>query len=191
MLLTRLGLWERRDDPASTLSKGLKQRLALARGLMHDPQVVLLDEPTANLDPEAAAVVRDVLLELKAQGRTVVVNTHRLEEAERVCDRVGILRTQLLRVGTPHQLRSAMTPSRTVAIELETVRGPDLALLREMGAGELAVKGNRIELTLASPTTTSADLVAALVAAGARVTAVSASEESLEDAYLTILGNLA
>ena len=82
MLLTRLGLWERRDDAASSLSKGLKQRLALARALVHDPQVVLLDEPTANLDPEAAAVVRDVLLDLKAQGRTVVVNTHRLEEAD-------------------------------------------------------------------------------------------------------------
>jgi ABC-2 type transport system ATP-binding protein len=191
VLLTRLGLWERRDDRASSLSKGLKQRLALARALIHDPQVVLLDEPTANLDPEAAAVVRDVLLELKARGRTVVVNTHRLEEAERVCDRVGILRTQLLRVGTPHQLRSAMTPSRALTIELEAVRDPDLALLREMGAEELAVKGNRIELILASPTTTSADLVAALVAAGARVTGVSASEESLEDAYLTILGDLA
>ncbi len=90
LLLTRLGLWERRDDAASSLSKGLKQRLALARALVHDPQVILLDEPTANLDPEAAAVVRDVLLDLKGQGRTVVVNTHRLEEAERVCDRVGI-----------------------------------------------------------------------------------------------------
>ncbi len=191
VLLTRLGLWERRDAPASSLSKGLKQRLALARALIHDPQVVLLDEPTANLDPEAAAVVRDVLLELKAQGRTVVVNTHRLEEAERVCDRVGILRTQLLRVGTPHQLRSAMTPSRTLTIELETVRDTDLALLQEIGAQEVTVTGKRIELTLASPTTTSADLVAALVGAGARVTGVAASEESLEDAYLTILGDLA
>jgi ABC-2 type transport system ATP-binding protein len=191
VLLTRLGLWDRRDDPASSLSKGLKQRLALARALIHDPQVVLLDEPTANLDPEAAAVVRDVLLELKARGRTVVVNTHRLEEAERICDRVGILRTQLLRVGTPHQLRSAMTPSRSLTIELEAVRDTDLVLLQEMGVEDLAVKGNRIEATLASPTTTSADLVAALVAAGARVTSVSAAEESLEDAYLTILGDLA
>ena len=191
LLLTRLGLWERRDDAASSLSKGLKQRLALARALIHDPQVVMLDEPTANLDPEAAAVVRDVLLELKAQGRSVVLNTHRLEEAERICDRVGILRTQLLRVGTPQQLRSAMTPSRSLTIELEAVRDPDLALLREMGVEELVVKGNRIEATLASPTVTSADLVEALVAAGARVTSVSAAEESLEDAYLTILGDLA
>ena len=191
LLLTRLGLWERRDDPASTLSKGLKQRLALARALVHDPQVVLLDEPTANLDPEAAAVVRDVLLELKAQGRTVVVNTHRLEEAERVCDRVGILRTRLLRVGTPHELRTAMTRSRVIVIDLEAVRDSDLAVVRDLGAEDVVVKGNRIELALTSGSTTSADLVAALVSAGARVTGVAAAEESLEDAYLTILGDLA
>ncbi len=191
LLLTRLGLWGRRDDPAATLSKGLKQRLALARALIHDPQVVLLDEPTANLDPEAASVVRDVLLDLKAQGRTIVVNTHRLEEAERVCDRVGILRTRLLRVGTPHDLRTAMTKSRTIAIELETVRDSDLAVLRDLGADATVVTGNRIEIPLPSLGTSSADLVAALVAGGARVTGVSAAEESLEDAYLTILGDLA
>ena len=190
LLLTRLGLWGRRDDPASNLSKGLKQRLALARALIHDPQVVLLDEPTANLDPEAASVVREVLLELKARGRTVVVNTHRLEEAERVCDRVGILRSRLLRVGTPHELRSAVTPARTLAIELETVRDADLAVLRARGAVRMVVTGNRIELTLTSQATTSADLVTALAAAGARITSVSAAEESLEDAYLTILGDL-
>jgi len=191
VLLTRLGLWERRDDPASTLSKGLKQRLALARALVHDPQVVLLDEPTANLDPEAAAVVRDVLLDLKAQGRTVVVNTHRLEEAERVCDRVGILRSRLLRVGTPHDLRIAMTQTHTIVIDLEKVRDSDLDVLRGLGAEAVVVTGNRIELALASGTTTSADLVAALVAAGARVSGVAAAQESLEDAYLTILGDLA
>jgi ABC-2 type transport system ATP-binding protein len=191
VLLTRLGLWERRDDPASSLSKGLKQRLALARALVHDPQIVLLDEPTANLDPEAAAVVRDVLLELKAAGRTIVVNTHRLEEAERVCDRVGILRTRLLRVGTPRELRTAMTQSRTLVIELEAVRDTDLAVLRDMGVDEPVVEGNRIELALAPGSATSADLVSALVAGGARVSAVSAADESLEDAYLTILGDLA
>jgi len=190
-LLTRLDLWERRDDPAATLSKGLKQRLALARALIHNPHVVLLDEPTANLDPEGAGVVRDVLLDLKAQGRTVVVNTHRLEEAERVCDRVGIMRTRLLRVGTPHELRTAMTQTRTIVIELETVRDSDLTVLRAMGADAVVVTGNRIELSLASPSTSSADLIAALVAGGARVSGVSAAEESLEDAYLTILGDLA
>jgi ABC-2 type transport system ATP-binding protein len=190
LLLTRLGLWERRDDPASTLSKGLKQRLALARALVHDPHVVLLDEPTANLDPEAAMVVRDVLLDLKAQAHTVVVNTHRLEEAERLCDRVGILRTRLLRVGTPHELRAAMTQSHMIVIELESVRDTDLAVLRRSGADTVVVTGNRIEIAPASGTTT-ADLVTALVAAGARISGVAAAEESLEGAYLTILGELA
>jgi ABC-2 type transport system ATP-binding protein len=190
LLLTRLGLWERRDHPASTLSKGLKQRLALARALVHDPQVVLLDEPTANLDPEAALVVRDVLLDLKAQGRIVVVNTHRLEEAERLCDRVGILRTRLLRVGTPHELRAAMTQSRSIVIELETVRDTDLAVLRASGADTVVVTGNRVKLALALGTTT-ADLVTALVASGARISGVAAAEQSLEGAYLTILGELA
>jgi len=190
MLLTRLGLWERRDDPASTLSKGLKQRLALARTLVHDPQVVLLDEPTANLDPEAATVVRDVLLDLKTQGRTVVVNTHRLEEAERVCDRVGILRTRLLRVGTPRELRTAMTRSRRIVIELETVRDSDLAVLRDLGAEALVMTGNRIEFATASRSVTPADVVAGLVAGGARVTGVSMAQESLEGAYLSILGDM-
>jgi ABC-2 type transport system ATP-binding protein len=185
-LLTRLGLWERRDDPASTLSKGLKQRLALARALVHDPQVVLLDEPTANLDPEAAGVVRDVLLELKAQGRTVVVNTHRLEEAERVCDRVGILRTRLLRVGTPHELRTALTKSRIV-LDLEVVRDFDLEVLRDLGVEDVTVAGSRIEAALPSAGVTSADVVAALVTGGARVSGVSVAEESLEDVYLSTL----
>jgi len=189
LLLARLGLWERRDDAASSLSKGLKQRLALARALVHDPQVILLDEPTANLDPEAAAVVRDVLLDLKDQKRTVVVNTHRLEEAERVCDRVGILRTRLLRVGTPHELRAAMTGSRRVIIELEAVRGSDVPVLREQGAEVVAVTGPRIELEVGPGGPSNADLVASLVAGGARVNGVSTAEESLEDAYLSILGD--
>lgn len=121
----------------------------------------------------------------------MVVNTHRLEEAERVCDRVGILRSQLLRVGTPQQLRSAMTPPGTLTIELEVVREADLALVRQLGAEDVTRRGNRIELSLAPSTATSSDLVAALVAAGARVTSVSTVRESLEDAYLTILGDLA
>ena len=186
-LLTRLGLWDRRDALASTLSKGLKQRLALARALIHDPQVVLLDEPTANLDPEAAAVVRDVLLELKAQGRTVVVNTHRLEEAERVCDRVAILRTRLLRVGTPSSLREQATGVR-LEITLEAVRPEDLDVLRAQGVSALEIHGRRIEAVLDPSRAAVPDVVSALVMGGARVTGVSRPTESLEDVYLSILG---
>jgi ABC-2 type transport system ATP-binding protein len=133
-LLHRLDLWDRRDVPAASLSKGLKQRLALARALVHDPPVVLLDEPTANLDPEVARTVREFLVDLGRRGHTVIINTHRLEEAERICDRVGILRTQLLRVGSPTELRASMTGDR-VTVELERVTDAVLEAARAVCGG--------------------------------------------------------
>ncbi len=85
--LKLLGLWEKRDRPAGSFSKGMKQKLAICRALIHDPQVLFLDEPTANLDPEAAKTVRDFILELKKEKKTIFLNTHHLDEAERICDR--------------------------------------------------------------------------------------------------------
>jgi ABC-2 type transport system ATP-binding protein len=86
-----LGLWEKRDVDAGTFSKGMRQKLAIARALIHDPQVLFMDEPTANLDPESAKTVRDFILDLKKEGRTIFLNTHNLDEAQRVCDKIGIL----------------------------------------------------------------------------------------------------
>src|SRR5580693_3713922 len=110
-LLTLLRLWDRRDAPVKTFSKGMRQRLALARALIHDPPVLFLDEPTANLDPEGAKTVRDFLLQLREEKRTILLNTHQLAEAERVCDRVGIMHTKLIAVGTPDGLRGAVSAS--------------------------------------------------------------------------------
>ena len=93
-LLRLLGIWERREDAVGTFSKGTKQKIAIARALIHDPQVLFLDEPTANLDPEAAKTVRDFILELKKEKRTIFLNTHNLDEAERLCDRIAILKNQ-------------------------------------------------------------------------------------------------
>lgn len=196
-LLNRLDLWDRRDTPAASLSKGLKQRLALARALVHDPPVVLLDEPTANLDPEVARTVREFLVDLRTRGHTVVINTHRLEEAERICDRVGILRTRLLRVGAPTDLRASMTGGR-VTIGLEQVTDPVLEAAQRLcsgatgnGHGHLPhgaalVSGDR-SITATLPVGTAvADLVTAVVLAGGRVTTVSQGE-SLEDVYLQIV----
>ncbi len=106
--LRLFSLWERRDDVAGTFSKGMKQKLAIARALLHDPAVVFLDEPTAALDPEAAYIVREAIEALRRLGRTIVLATHNLDEADRLCDRVAFIRGALLRVDSPAGLRGSL-----------------------------------------------------------------------------------
>src|SRR5207247_5318645 len=96
-----LELWDRRDEPVGTFSKGMKQKLAIARALLHEPAVVFLDEPTAALDPEAAFIVREAIESIRRSGRTIVLATHNLYEADRLCDRVAFVRGGLLRVDSP------------------------------------------------------------------------------------------
>ena len=103
--LRLFSLWDRRDDVAGTFSKGMKQKLAIARALLHEPAVVFLDEPTAALDPEAAYVVREAIESMRRQGRTIVLATHNLDEADRLCDRVAFVRGGLLRIDSPAGLR--------------------------------------------------------------------------------------
>ena len=97
--LKMLGLWDKKDVVAGTFSKGMKQKLAVARALIHEPKILFMDEPTANLDPESAKTVRDFILELKKENKTIFLNTHNLDEAQRLCDRIGILKTKLLTIG--------------------------------------------------------------------------------------------
>ncbi|MFO7778154.1 MAG: ABC transporter ATP-binding protein, partial [Nitriliruptoraceae bacterium] len=106
-LLHQLGLWDKRAEPARELSAGLKQRVAIARALVHDPSILLLDEPTTNMDPVAARSVRDLILTaVRDRGHTVLLSTHNLVEAEELCDRIGIIRNgRLLLLGTPTELR--------------------------------------------------------------------------------------
>ncbi|HEV2389150.1 MAG TPA: ABC transporter ATP-binding protein [Nitrososphaerales archaeon] len=99
--LKMLGLWEKRDARSGTFSKGMKQKLAIARALVHDPKVIFMDEPTANLDPEASKGVREFILELKKEKKSIFLNTHNLDEAERICDRIGIMNTRLRQWGPP------------------------------------------------------------------------------------------
>ena len=101
-------LWDRRRDVAGTFSKGMKQKLAIARALLHEPSVVFLDEPTAALDPESAYVVREAIEGLRRAGRTIVLATHNLDEADRLCDRVAFVRGGLLRVDSPARLRGSL-----------------------------------------------------------------------------------
>ena len=94
--LRLLGLWERRHDAAGTFSKGMKQKLAIARALLHEPRVLFLDEPTAGLDPEASRLVRDFIAELKKEGRTIFLCTHNLDEADKLCDRIGVFKSSVI-----------------------------------------------------------------------------------------------
>src|SRR5207253_4939086 len=102
--LRMLGLWERRDDLVGGFSKGMRQKLAIARALLHEPAVVFLDEPTAGLDPEAARTVRDFVKELRAEGRTIFLTTHNMPEADELCDNIGVFQRRLLRTAAPGEL---------------------------------------------------------------------------------------
>ena len=112
--LEMLGLWDKRNDLAGTFSKGMKQKLAIVRALIHDPQVLFMDEPTANLSPEATKTVRDFILQLKKEKKTIFLNTHNLDEAQRICDRVAIMNTSLRAIGTPRELERSISGKKTV-----------------------------------------------------------------------------
>ena len=187
-LLTLLRLWDRRDSPVRTYSKGMRQRLALARALIHDPPVLFLDEPTANLDPEGAKTVRDFLAELRNDNRTILLNTHHLEEATRVCDRVGVLANRLIAVGSPGELRRSLWGSATV-LQLAEVTGPVTEAARKAGSGDVTVDGNVLTVPVRDPERDNPELVRAVVDAGGQVQFVTESVPSLEEVYLKLIGD--
>ena len=187
-LLTLLGLWDRRNSPVRTYSKGMRQRLALARALIHDPPVLFLDEPTASLDPEGAKTVRDFLLELRKDKRTILLNTHHLEEASRVCDRVGVLANRLIAVGSPAELRRSLWGSATV-VQLAEVTAPVEQAARKAGSGAVEVTGNVLTVPVADPARDNPGLVRAIVEADGQVEFVTESVPTLEEVYLKLIGD--
>jgi ABC-2 type transport system ATP-binding protein len=187
-LLEQMGLWERRKDPAGTWSKGMQQKLALARALLHRPALVLLDEPTAGLDVPSAAAVRDDLAELAEQeGTTVFLTTHNMAEAERLCSRVAVIRKgRLLAVGHPDDLR-AQSGGPRVEIVGRGFGDEALALLRSRSEVAAAtVQNSHLTIDLRGDTPT-APLVSLLVGTGAEVEEVRRGKASLEDVFLTLM----
>lgn len=184
--LKMLDLWEKRDQPVSDFSKGMKQKVAIARALIHDPQLLFFDEPTANLDPESSRVVRDFILTLKKDGKTVFLNTHNLDEAQRICDRIGILKTKLLVVNTPEQLEKTIWGSRTV-IQVEQINDQILAAVRKLNPKDLRVEENKIILALADPQKENPDFVQEIVAAGGRIQYVTQLNPGLEETYIKVI----
>jgi ABC-2 type transport system ATP-binding protein len=161
----------------------MKQKVAIARALVHDPEILFLDEPTANLDPEAAKTVRDFILELKKEKKTIFLNTHNLDEAQKLCDRIGILKTHLLRIGTPEELKEALWGSKTV-IRLEEVNDRIVAAVKHHTPGKVVVEDHRLVIDVQNAGQENPGLVQAIVAAGGRIQFVQEFSPSLEDVYL-------
>ncbi len=186
--LRAVGLADRAHDACGTLSKGLRQRVALARALLSDPQVLFLDEPTAGLDPAAARDVHELIAELRRSGVTIFLTTHRLEEAERLCDRVAILNTTLRTIGRPAELRDRLFAKTLTVRTLIPLPEPGRVF-----AGLPAVDGWRQDgardyvLAVSDSTLAAPAVTRALVQAGADVLSIGESRHSLEDVYLELI----
>jgi ABC-2 type transport system ATP-binding protein len=184
-LLDRLGLAEKRDAPARDLSAGLKQRVALARALVHDPQILLLDEPTTNMDPIAARRVRDLIVDSsRERGRTVLLSTHNLAEAEELCDRVAIMRDgRLLTVGAPMELRRTL--GEAVGVRIQTTEGDTLKVVASINGTAEAVTLDAHTVEVVGQVDIPV-LVARLAADGVAIHRVEPLEPTLEDLYVRL-----
>ncbi len=186
-LLKLLGIWERREDAVGGFSKGMKQKLAIARSLIHDPKVLFLDEPTANLDPEASKTVRDFILELKKEKHTIFLNTHNLDEAERLCDRIGILKTRLVAIDSPQNLERSLYNRKTI-VHLQTPPAEVTEAVRSLSfVKTLRVTGNKLVLDMDNPERDNPQLVRAIVEAGGGIQYVTELRSTLEDVYLRLI----
>jgi len=184
--LTMLGLWEKRDVAVGTFSKGMKQKLGIACALVHDPKVLFMDEPTANLDPESAKTVRDFILDLKKEKRTIFLNTHNLDEAQKVCDKIAILNTKLMALGTPEELERSAS-GRTTVVQLVQVSDAILAALRKLPVRNMVVEGNKLTFDVVDPEKENVAIVDAIYGAGGHVQTVTVVGSTLEEAYLKLV----
>ena len=187
--LRMLGLWERRFESVGVFSKGMRQKLAIARALLHEPPLLFLDEPTAALDPESAHLVRDFIADLRSQGRTIFLCTHNLDEADRLCDRIAVFKKRLLVVDTPARLRSQVF-GRRVVFHLENATEHLAGVVAVFPfVTETKILDNKLVVMLDDPEVRNPELVCALVEAGARIRFVGELRHSLEDVYLQLVKN--
>lgn len=186
--LRMLDLWERRHDDVGSLSKGMRQKLAIARALLHEPSVLFLDEPTANLDPEVARTVRDFIKELRDGGRTIFLTTHNLTEVDELCDLICIFRQRLLRLDSPANLRNELFGNGTL---IRLADGPHrwIQTVRELPfVSSVEAENGALLIRLNNPEEQNPFILERLVSSGARIQYVEPVRPSLEDVYLRLVG---
>jgi ABC-2 type transport system ATP-binding protein len=186
--LRMMGLWDRRTESVVTFSRGMKQKMAIARAALHEPHILFLDEPTTGLDPDAAKTVREFIVALRGEGRTVFLCTHNLDEADRLCDRIAFFRHSVIRIDTPDHLRAELYGRATEFRLMPAPRAEDLARVRAVpGVREAHLENGSIIVEAPDPLRTNPLLVRALLEGGAEIAFVTERKPHLEDVYLRIV----
>ncbi|MBC8505170.1 MAG: ABC transporter ATP-binding protein [Anaerolineales bacterium] len=185
--LKMLGLWERRHEAVGTFSKGMRQKLAIARTLLHEPNVLFLDEPTSGLDPQAARMMRGFIADLKSDGRAIIMCTHNLDEADRLCDRIAVIKGSLLALDTPTALRRKLF-GRTVVFHLSESDGRFAEVISRFEFVQSAdMVDNKLVVGMDEPEQHNPELIRVLVEAGAEIQFVGELRQRLEDVYLQLV----
>jgi ABC-2 type transport system ATP-binding protein len=186
--LDAVNLVDRANDPCGGLSKGLRQRVGLARTLLSDPKIMFLDEPTSGLDPVAALEVHNLIIGLRGRGVTIFLTTHRLDEAEKLCDRVAILNTTLRTVGRPSELRERLFRSALVVRTIKPLADPE-GLFGSVAGVESWHEEEPASylLTVTDPRAAAPEVTRTLVGVGADVLSIGEAQHSLEDVYLELI----
>jgi ABC-2 type transport system ATP-binding protein len=189
-LLKRLQLWEKREAQYATLSGGQKQRLALALALINDPQVLFLDEPSAGLDPQARLEIYQLVLDLREEKRTILLTTHYIEEAEKLCDRVAIVdEGRIVAIGTPREIQQRTLANSTIEIECERpVPAGSLPAWQHAEKVTLDERRTKIAVVSTHPARTIVEMVKWLDEAGIELADIHIKRPSLEDAFIELTG---
>ncbi|HEU5299681.1 MAG TPA: ATP-binding cassette domain-containing protein [bacterium] len=194
-LLERVGLAVRADDLVERYSTGMRQRLALIKSMVHDPPILLLDEPTTGLDPQAARNIRDLIRDLHASGKTIILTTHYMEEADQLSERIGIIdHGRIIALDTPQALKRGLGQGAVLRFEVEGGRDDLDAVLRGVPGVTTVATGTgtdglrELTLHLADPAAALPQTVEAIARGGGQVRHLQMVETSLEDVFIALTG---
>jgi len=186
--LEMMGLWDRRNEMVAGFSKGMKQKMAIARALIHNPKVLFLDEPTASLDPEASRVVHEFIQGLRSEGHTIFLCTHNLDEADRLCDRIGVMKQKLITVDSQANLRRSLY-GRKVVLQVTSITPEIISAIKALPFVKAVDRSDgALTIALDKPEEQNPILVRTVLQAGGEIQFLSEMKHSLEDIYFSLIG---